>query len=76
MSKLEAKGLLRSKTLWFNILVQLFLVLEANLNLIQLQLTSQEYLYVALFVTFVNQVLRMVTNQAVSFAEPFKKGRD
>ena len=62
---MESKPLWQSKTFWFNLLVGLLTLLDANMNYIRQFAPEQVYLYIAATVAAVNLFLRTVTKQAV-----------
>lgn len=62
---MESKPIWYSKTFWFNLLVGILTVLDANMGYIKQFAPEQVYLYLAAGVAAVNLFLRMSTKQAV-----------
>lgn len=62
---METKPVWKSKTFWFNLLVGLLTLLDANMGYIQQFAPEQVYLYIAAGVAAVNLFLRTITKQAV-----------
>lgn len=62
---METKPIWQSKTFWFNVLVGVLTLLDANMHYIQQFAPEQVYLYIAGTVAAVNLFLRTVTKHAV-----------
>ena len=58
-----------SKTLWFNAVMAALGALEASAGLIQGHINGNVYGYGLLLLTIGNAVLRVVSNQAISFKQ-------
>lgn len=64
----NAKIWYQSKILWFNALVAALAALEMSANVLQPYVPSNVYAYGLLVLTVGNAVLRVITNQAITFS--------
>jgi uncharacterized membrane protein len=62
----ETKHIAKSKTVWFNVLVAIFIPLSENLDTIHQYLSEGGYMIVAAIVSAVNVYLRTITDKGVS----------
>lgn len=62
---MPSKHILKSKTIWLNIIASMLLVLEANLHLLQSNLGNEWYLIVISVLAGANTFLRLVTKSPV-----------
>lgn len=59
----------KSKTIWFNIVLTFFAVLDTTINLLQPVLGEQTYPIILFVVSFFNLILRSVTDQGIQVGD-------
>ena len=63
--QINTKPFIKSKTLWFNLLLAAFVVLSEQIQLLREYLSDGGYLLVMILVAVVNAYLRTVTTQGL-----------